>query len=164
MRLTVDNVDFGIHSFQSAKLETLIVTIPPELYLGDHRVRLTIKKEGGPFATMASLKLYQFEKKPKGGGCQSTGLNSYNAGSRLTLYPNPVKDMATIIFQLKIASRTTISLYDITGREQRKVIAGMRNAGQNIIRFPVSDLPNGIYYLKLNLGDTTLFRKLTICK
>lgn len=68
---------------------------------------------------------------------------------KTTMYPNPALDMVNIKSNVEVE---TISITDINGRHIKHYV--------NTKVFSVSDLPSGMYFVKINLGDTSVVKKL----
>ena len=80
--------------------------------------------------------------------CNMTNTNTLTPKQQMKIFPNPVKDLATVESNL-IAKELTWIVYNILGQEVK------RFSGVNLGRttFDFSDLYNGLYYLTLNRGD-----------
>lgn len=77
------------------------------------------------------------------------------AVGNLLIYPDPAQDILNICVEPYMASReTTISIYDITGKT---VCRSQVPLDSSKIQLPVSDLPVGLYVLKLT-GNTETFQ------
>lgn len=82
---------------------------------------------------------------------------------RVTLYPNPANQEATLLFESKHAKSAYLSLYDMQGR---KVIQLQHNAnvGLNAWKINTSLLSNGTYHVLLQMDDDILKEKMTIIR
>jgi hypothetical protein len=92
-------------------------------------------------------------------------------GSALFLHavrPNPTHDQATITFDLPQASRVSIKVFDVTGREVRTVIEGTLEGGKRhefIWDGRNSDgraVDRGVYFVKLRTDGQELSRKVLL--
>lgn len=63
---------------------------------------------------------------------------------------NPVHDDAHLRFELPVAARVQIDLFDVTGRHLPGGIAETRPAGTNEIAYPARQLAPGVYLARLN--------------
>jgi len=79
-------------------------------------------------------------------------------------YPNPFNPTTKISYQLKEARYTTLTVFDIQGREVAKLVDGYRDAGSHEITFDASSLASGIYIYRLNAGDFTAAGKMVLMK
>ncbi len=93
--------------------------------------------------------------------------------AKLTLYqnyPNPFRPKTTIGFELPVAARVELTVYDVGGRRVATLVRGMRGAGYHEVPFETGGEPgtgglaSGVYFYKLNAGKATVVRKLTILK
>lgn len=65
-------------------------------------------------------------------------------------YPNPFNPSTSISFDLSTASRVTLKVFDVTGREVNTLLANeVREKGAHQIDFSASDLPSGSYMYQL---------------
>ena len=78
------------------------------------------------------------------------------------MFPNPVNDIATIIFSLAEGSFVGIDLYTITGIRIQTIINGQLQAGKHSISFDRGSIAPGIYLLKLNYREGTIVHKLVL--
>ncbi len=89
-------------------------------------------------------------------------------------YPNPFffgetaiangagNGLASVRFTLPKASVITLVLYDLNGREIKKLLEGRRAAGAHTVSFTAKDLPSGIYFCRLHAGERQAVKKLMI--
>jgi Mg-chelatase subunit ChlD len=71
---------------------------------------------------------------------------------------------ATIGYQILAATTARLTLHDELGRQVRELFDGPADAGEFERSFPTSDLPNGIYYLRLMAGGTQDVKLLVVAK
>ena len=67
--------------------------------------------------------------------------------SRIDVYPNPVREAATLRLSLSVPQPVTVMLHDVLGREVRRLHSGQLTSGINEIQIDASDLPSGIYFV-----------------
>jgi len=79
----------------------------------------------------------------------------------LGVYPNPVRNQATVRLAVPRKERVQVSLLDVLGRKVRTVVDGPQE-GRRTVQVEVSDLPSGTYFLRMKAGEKTLNRKLTV--
>ncbi|MBI5021452.1 MAG: T9SS type A sorting domain-containing protein [Ignavibacteriales bacterium] len=79
-------------------------------------------------------------------------------------YPNPFNPSTMVNYQLPIASRVTIKVYNILGVEITTLVDGYKEAGTYTANFDVgsiaSGLPSGIYLYKMNVNNSTYVKKM----
>ena len=78
----------------------------------------------------------------------TSGINSINLNA-IQISPNPAKDYLLIKFPRSFHFKQEIQLYDVLGRLQPLELL---EKGINELKFDVSELPKGIYILRI--GDT----------
>ena len=64
-------------------------------------------------------------------------------------YPNPFNPVTTIEYQLKVASRVKMTVFNIAGQRVTTLVEGNRNAGRHQIRWEASQMPSGVYFYEL---------------
>ena len=79
-------------------------------------------------------------------------------------YPNPFNPTTNIRFELPNDSKVKLTVYNIRGQIVAKLVDGQRPAGIHNIQWNAVDMPSGIYLYKLDVGTTTLTKKLTLLK
>jgi hypothetical protein len=91
-----------------------------------------------------------------------TGINDLPPSvSGLNLFPNPTDGNFGILFDLKQSETVSIAVYSLDGRLSKQLLTGVLfNAGSFSQSFNLIDLPSGIYLLKMNVGNSTVTRKL----
>lgn len=77
-------------------------------------------------------------------------------------YPNPSRNETTIQYSLPKPEQVNISLFDITGRTVKVLVNASREAGTHAISFNTGTLTKGIYYYKIQAGDFTDVKKMTV--
>jgi hypothetical protein len=77
-------------------------------------------------------------------------------------YPNPFSNQTTIQFTLPQSSQVNISLFDISGRVVKVLVNGAQETGTHAISFNAGSLTRGVYYYKIQAGNFTDVKKLTI--
>lgn len=84
---------------------------------------------------------------------------STGTGNNITSYPNPATTQATFNVTLPDNASITIQVYNSMG-----ALVLTRNVsgypGSNAITLPIADLPQGVYYVQLQYGTTTLKSKI----
>jgi hypothetical protein len=77
-------------------------------------------------------------------------------------YPNPFNSQTTIQFILPKAENVNLSLFDVSGRVVKVLVNGSKEAGTHAINVNTGALTKGVYYYKIQAGDFTDVKKLTI--
>lgn len=88
-------------------------------------------------------------------------------------YPNPFNPSTTISYHLPAASSVTLTLFDILGRKVATIIDRVQEAGNHRITINTADtrtfsdlneLPSGVYFYRLQAGEFSSTRKMTLLK
>jgi len=77
---------------------------------------------------------------------QYTGPTEYRLDQN---FPNPFNPTTKIYYQLPVASKVTIKVYDILGREVKSLVDGQQEAGYQETRFSASSLASGVYFCRM---------------
>lgn len=79
-------------------------------------------------------------------------------------YPNPFNPSTKITFGVSIASNVKLSVYDLTGKEVAELVNEKIQPGKYEVDFNASNLPSGTYFMRLNAGNYTESKKITLIK
>jgi hypothetical protein len=79
-------------------------------------------------------------------------------------YPNPFNPSTTIKFSLPQSAFVTLKVYNILGQEVSTLVNGFTEAGIHSINFDASNLNSSIYLYKLEAGQYSYVRKMTLIK
>jgi hypothetical protein len=82
----------------------------------------------------------------------------------LSAYPNPFNPTTTLQLTVPVAGRTTIGIYDITGRLVQLLADRRLEAGRHTLTFDASALPSGIYFARARGAASTVTQKLMLLK
>jgi bacillolysin len=92
------------------------------------------------------------------------GVNTIAGEASINLYPNPASATVNLFIHGKSQGKTTIELYDLTGR----VIAtqeGLINKGDNTFTLSIAGTAPGSYLVKVKMEDGSIaVKKLTVTK
>jgi hypothetical protein len=79
-------------------------------------------------------------------------------------YPNPFNPSTVISFQIPSASRVTLKVYDLLGREISTLIDGVQTPGSHAVTFNAAKYASGVYFYRLQAGSFTAVKKLVLIK
>lgn len=79
-------------------------------------------------------------------------------------YPNPFNPTTTIQYDLPKESYVRLILYDVLGREIRILVNERQSAGTKSSAFDGTGLPSGIYFYRLQTGQTTIVKKMILTR
>jgi hypothetical protein len=91
-------------------------------------------------------------------------INQQNGTVQMNIYPNPVKDVATIKINLKKKSNITILLTDAMGRYVKTIASAITDAGDKEYILPTEGLSSGIYYCTLKTDAYIETKKIVVTK
>ena len=77
------------------------------------------------------------------------------AQSKVTMYPNPVRDAANVSFEMNSDASVSYQVYDLSGRMVKVESLGRLTEGKHEINVSMEGLAKGAYVLRLNLGNET---------
>ena len=78
--------------------------------------------------------------------------------------PNPFNPTTTIRFDLRIASRVQLTVYDVLGREVARLVDRPMVAGEHQVMFNGTGYSSGMYFCHLEASDFRQTRKLLLVK
>jgi hypothetical protein len=79
-------------------------------------------------------------------------------------YPNPFNPTTTIQFQLPVASRVTLKVYNTLGQEVGILVDGHMQAGLHQVEFDASHLASGVYFYRINANSFERTGKMILVK
>ena len=93
--------------------------------------------------------------------CPTLSVDEEVGGNSLKLYPNPASDLVNIIYQMNEVDEVRFSLINTAGYtiHENTIQAGI---GINQYAIETSNLPSGMYLLKLSAGDSDRMAKVVI--
>lgn len=145
--------------------DTLIICkhmLPLELYT-DSAVNIKIF---GNDAVSAALVIYEYENDSTGGGGpQSLGDLPLNFDSPImNVFPNPVQKEINIQYTLFRETKVNLSIFDVAGRSVRNVISKNQISGTYHKSLSIVNLPQGVYFIKLDTSDDAIVQKVIFIK
>jgi hypothetical protein len=100
----------------------------------------------------------------------ATGVGGFSAASPTTFrlqgpYPNPFNPSTTISFDLAMATRIELSVYDMMGRRVAELWTGNLTSGEHRFSWhPHAAIASGWYLIKMTAGDQNVMRPLVYLK
>ena len=79
-------------------------------------------------------------------------------------YPNPFNPSTTITYSLEQAGLVSLSIYNALGQQVTQLVNKSQSPGIYNVQWDASVAPSGIYYYRLEVGDVSLTRKMTLIK
>ena len=78
--------------------------------------------------------------------------------------PNPFNPTTSLSFVLPEAGFVSLIIYDIQGHEVAQLADGVKPAGPHSVTFDGSELSSGVYYARIQAGDSRQTRKMLLVK
>jgi hypothetical protein len=75
-------------------------------------------------------------------------------------YPNPFSNSTTIAYDLKTSATVSLELYNAAGSKIRRLVNEYQQAGTQQVTVDASDLPGGLYFIKLDTGTSVYVGKM----
>ena len=79
-------------------------------------------------------------------------------------YPNPFAERATLRYDLPVAGRVRLAVYDVLGREIAVLVDADRLAGSHTARLDGTALPSGVYHVRMTTAGFAQSRRLTLTR
>ena len=79
-------------------------------------------------------------------------------------YPNPFNPSTTIKFSIPQSSNVTLKIFNTLGQEVKTLLNQNMESGVHTINFDASELNSGIYFYRLDAGQFSEVRKMTLIK
>ncbi|GEO04141.1 hypothetical protein AAE02nite_18050 [Adhaeribacter aerolatus] len=85
--------------------------------------------------------------------------------NNMQVYPNPIRNQATVNFSLKITGNYTLALYDSKGAKVKNISAGQAVAGKALtLELNVAGLAEGVYLLQLLTDKGLETRRISVSR
>jgi hypothetical protein len=157
----VDNILIGDINLPPDTLIVCKEILPLNLY-ADSAINLKIF---GNDAVSAALVIYEYESDSTGGGGpQSAGDLPFNTGPMLSIYPNPVQRVINIQYTVPSDGKVNLSIFDVAGRMVRNIANENQVSGAYNKRFNITDLAQGVYFIKLDTEGQSTVKKAVFLK
>ena len=91
-------------------------------------------------------------------------INDEASQAGLSNSPNPFNPTTTIHYSLTEAAQSTLTVYDLTGREVHQLVNGFKEAGTHQVTFDASSLPSGTYLYRLVTPGNQVVQKMVLLK
>ncbi|NNE69307.1 MAG: T9SS type A sorting domain-containing protein [Rhodothermales bacterium] len=79
-------------------------------------------------------------------------------------YPNPFNPSTAISFELPAGADVSLAVFDVLGRQVAQLASGTYPAGSHSVTFDASGLQSGLYIYRLDAGDQSIARTMTLVK
>lgn len=79
---------------------------------------------------------------------------------RLNIFPNPVESTFAISFDVKEAAKVSAKLYSLEGKLVEELFSAQLGEGTFSKSFNINQVPPGIYFMKLNAGESSTTQKI----
>jgi hypothetical protein len=79
-------------------------------------------------------------------------------------FPNPFNPSTKIRYSIPKASRVTLKIYDILGREVQTLVNEQQAPGQYTVTFNAQNLASGVYFYRISAGNFNEVKKLMLLK
>lgn len=136
-------------SKDSEFVTTIIDTIP---YVTEY---VGTNNQGVIYAATYGRGLFRCETYRQESGTSVPETPAVLAESKVSMYPNPVKDAAKVSFELNTNAAVSYQVYDMSGRMVKVESLGNFNEGKHEVNVTMGELAKGAYVLRLNAGSHT---------
>jgi phosphatidylserine/phosphatidylglycerophosphate/cardiolipin synthase-like enzyme len=79
-------------------------------------------------------------------------------------FPNPFRTSTSIAYAIPTAQHVSLGLYDLQGRQVRKLVDQLQAAGRYRVDLGVSGMASGVYFYRLQAGNVVQQRKMLLLK
>jgi hypothetical protein len=79
-------------------------------------------------------------------------------------YPNPFNPTTQISFELPQAMQVKLTVFDMLGREVSTLVNSTAKAGLSTVNWNAANASSGIYYYRLQAGNSVVTKKMTLIK
>lgn len=79
-------------------------------------------------------------------------------------YPNPFNPSTTIELSMPTNGLFTLTVYDLLGREVETILNQYVDSGDHTVQWNASNIPSGIYFVRMEAGDFAQTRKVMVLR
>ena len=83
-----------------------------------------------------------------------------NSNLQIMCYPNPFSDELTITWNLPGSAYTKIEIWNSTGEKIKELFSKLLSEGKHVYNWKLNDLPSGIYFIRLQIGNEIITKKI----
>ena len=120
--------------------------------------------EGGEFRCYYDDIIGWFTAVPQGECDYLVGVDELEEIMDISVFPVPCSGTVTIRCQMPDAGYQMIELYDMSGRKVRDILKENGVPGECETVVDISDLPGGVYFMRFQIEDQFLLKKLVVIK
>lgn len=123
-----------------------------------------VQHGGGSFSGPRVIELDAFST-PLGFPVSAEGeLGSPEAGALHAAYPNPFAHRTTLAFDLPAPAPVRLAVYDVLGRRVAVLADEHRAAGRHEVVFDGTELPGGVYLVRIEAGAFAATRRVVLVR
>ncbi len=97
-------------------------------------------------------------------GAGTTGIEENSFVSTVSVYPNPLNENATVSFNLKETNDVTIAVTNAIGQVLVNENLGKLSAGTQTWTLNAAAFTNGMYFVEIKTGNSSLIQKISVAK
>jgi hypothetical protein len=79
-------------------------------------------------------------------------------------FPNPFNAQVTIRFDVPVIGEMQMAVYNVLGRKVAMLVNGIMEAGSHRITWDATEIPSGIYFVRMEAGEFVQTRKVVLLK
>ena len=79
-------------------------------------------------------------------------------------YPNPFNPSTVLSYNLKTDAEVKLTVFNLVGQSVQVLVDGFQSTGYYEVNFDATDLPAGIYLYKLQVGEYSSVKRMTLVK
>lgn len=79
-------------------------------------------------------------------------------------YPNPFNPTTKVSYTIKEAGQVEVAVYDMLGKQIRKLVSTVKEPGTYVTNFDGSNLSSGIYILSMQINNERITKKIILVK
>jgi hypothetical protein len=115
----------------------------------------TVYFNNGVYTSQASRNFY---------GNTALGINDGTLETSLNIFPNPASNSATVQFALSTEENVSVNVLNAVGQSLMQQELGTLAARAHNHTLDVTSLSNGLYFVEIKAGNSTVTRKFSVAK
>lgn len=82
--------------------------------------------------------------------------------NKMLIFPNPANEIATLIIEMPEQNNARIRIFNALGRQIREIIEKRTHAKEVQIEIETQNLPNGVYFVQIEINEKIITHKLVV--
>ncbi|MCP4551978.1 MAG: T9SS type A sorting domain-containing protein [Bacteroidetes bacterium] len=93
---------------------------------------------------------------------ENRNIDIFESSPNITIYPNPVRNIATISYYVNTNCKVSIEVFDINGKKVETILKSIQDKGKYLTQLNTNRYRSGIYFCKLSFNGQSYSNKIIV--